>query len=234
MKRKSIIIGIIILALITGGGIVIYYNYENSHYVTTEDAQISADMLNVMPRINGSITEWNVKVGEQVTRDEILGTQEVDTMLGSMSTAAPGSAAEKEAREMLTAKADIKSPMDGKVIQVTAIKGQMAAASTSLAVVADLANACITANIKESNINEVKAGQKVDISIDAFPGEAFSGKVENIGQAAESVFSLLPMQNSTGNFTKVTQMIPVKISIDGAANINLMPGMNTTVRIFIK
>lgn len=191
-------------------------------------------MLIIMPRINGSITDWKVKVGEQVSRDEILGTQEVDTMLGSMATAVPGSAAEKAARVVLTAKADIKSPMDGKVIQMTAIKGQMASASTNLAVVADLANAYITANIKENNINEVKVGQKVVISIDAYPGEAFSGKVENIGQAAESIFSLLPKQNSTGNFTKVTQLIPVKISIDSAAKINLMPGMNTTIRIFIK
>jgi multidrug resistance efflux pump len=235
MKRKSIVIGIIVLALLIGGGIIIYYNYENSHYVTTEDAQISADMLNVLPQINGGITEWNAKVGEQVTKGEVLGTQEIDTMLGGMSAAtALNPAAEKAASDLLTTKADIKSPMDGKIIQMTAIKGQMAAASTNLAIVADMANAYITANIKESNINEIKVGQKVDISIDAFPGEAFSGEVENIGQAAESIFSLLPKQNSTGNFTKVTQLIPIKISIDGASDINLMPGMNSSIKIFIK
>ncbi len=235
MKRKVIIIAIIVLALISGGGIVLYYNYENSHYIKTDDAQISADMLTVMPRINGSITKWNTKVGERVSKDEILGTQEIDTMLGSISaTSALNPAAEKAAKELLINKASIKSPMDGKIIQTTALKGQMASTSTNLAVVADMANAYITANIKEGDINKVKIGQKVDISIDAYPGETFAGKVGNIGQAAESIFSLLPKQNSTGNFTKVTQMIPVTIRIDGAADIDLMPGMNSTIKILIK
>lgn len=110
----------------------------------------------------------------------------------------------------------------------------MASTSTSLAVVANMNQAYVTANIKEVNINDIKVGQKVDITIDAFPNELFNGKVENIGQSAESVFSLLPAQNSSGSFTKVTQLIPVKISIDGAANMNLMPGMNASIKILIK
>jgi multidrug resistance efflux pump len=235
MKKKLIIIGIIVLALIIGGGIFFYYSYENSHYVKTEDAQISADMLTVTPQINGGISAWNASVGEQVTKGEVLGTQEINTMLSSMSgTTQLSPAAEKAASDLLTSKANIKSPIDGEIIQTTAIEGQMASTSTSLAVVADMADAYIAANIKEANINDVKVGQKVDISIDAFPEKTFTGKVENIGRAAESVFSLLPTQNSTGNFTKVTQLIPVKISIDGAGSVDLMPGMNATIKIFIK
>jgi len=235
MKKKLIITGIIVLAVIIGGGIAFYYHYENSHYITTDDAQISADMLAVTPQINGGITDWNAKVGDQVTKGEVLGTQEINTMLNSMAGTTPlSSAAEQAASDLLTSKASVKSPIEGKIIQTTAIKGQMASTSTSLAVVADMADAYITANIKEANINDIKVGQKVDIRIDAFPGKTFNGKVENIGQAAESIFSLLSSQNSTGNFTKVTQLIPVKISIDGTDNTDLMLGMNTTVKIIIK
>jgi multidrug resistance efflux pump len=235
MKKKLIITGIIVLAVIIGGGIAFYYHYENSHYITTDDAQISADMLAVTPQINGGITDWNAKVGDQVTKGEVLGTQEINTMLNSMAGTTPlSSAAEQAVSDLLTSKASVKSPIEGKIIQTTAIKGQMASTSTSLAVVADMADAYITANIKEANINDIKVGQKVDIRIDAFPGKTFNGKVENIGQAAESIFSLLSSQNSTGNFTKVTQLIPVKISIDGTDNTDLMLGMNTTVKIIIK
>lgn len=235
MKRELIITGIIVLALIIGGGIAFYYSYENSHYVKTDDAQISADMLTVTPQINGAITQWNVKVGEQVTKGEVLGTQEINTMLGSMTgTSTFSPEAQKAASDLLTSKAGIKSPINGEIIQTTAINGQMAATSTSLAVVANMADAYIDTNIKEVNINDVKVGQKVDISIDAFPGKSFSGKVENIGKAAESILSLLPAQNSAGNYTKVTQLTPVKISIDGSANIDLLPGMNATDKIIIK
>ena len=235
MKKKLIIIAIIVLALLIGGGIAYYYNYQNSHYVTTDDAQISADMLTITPKITGAITEWNAKVGDKVSTGDVLGTQDTSLMLASMmSTAQLSPAAEQAASNLLTSEAQVKSPIDGVIIESSAIKGQMAATSTSLAVVADIKDAYITANIKEVNINDVKVGQKVDISIDAFPGKSFTGKVENIGQAAESIFSLLPTQNSTGNYTKVTQLIPVKISIDNASDADLMPGMNTTVKIFIK
>jgi multidrug resistance efflux pump len=156
-------------------------------------------------------------------------------MLGSMTgTSTLSPEAQKAASDLLTSKAGIKSPINGEIIQTTAINGQMAATSTSLAVVANMADAYIDTNIKEVNINDVKVGQKVDISIDAFPGKSFSGKVENIGKAAESILSLLPAQNSAGNYTKVTQLTPVKISIDGSANIDLLPGMNATVKIIIK
>ena len=235
MKKKLIIIAIIVLALLIGAGIAFYYSYENSHYVKTDDAQISADMLTITPQINGTITDWSAKVGDKVTKGQVLGTQDISTMLSSvLGSTAPTPAAVKAASDLLTPKANIKSPIDGKIIQITVVNGQMAATSTSLAVVANMADAYVTASIKEVNINDVKVGQKVDISIDAFPGKTFSGKVENIGQAAESVFSLLPTQNPTGNYTKVTQLIPVKISIDGAANLALMPGMNATVKIYIK
>jgi multidrug resistance efflux pump len=234
MKKRLIIIGVIVLALLIGGGIVYYYSYQNSHFVATDDAQISADMLAVTPQIAGGITGWSAKVGDEVTKGQVLGTQEINTMLGSMAATLTTPAAQKAASDLLSAKADIKSPIDGVVIQSTAITSQLASTSTSLAIVANISGAYITANIKEANINDIQVGQKVDITIDAFPGKAFTGSVENIGRATESIFSLLPSQNSTGNYTKVTQLIPVKINIDGAGSLNLMPGMNTSVKIIIK
>lgn len=234
MKKNIIIICIVVVALLLGGGIAYYYSYQGAHFVTTEDAQVSADMLPVTPLLNGGITAWSAKVGDQVKAGDVLGTQETNTQLSAMAASLTTPEAQKTASDMLAAKAAIKSPMDGEVIQSSAVVGQLASASTSLAVVADMKNAYIRANIKEGSINDIQVGQQVSITIDAFPGQTFAGKVESIGRAAESVFSLLPGINSSGNYTKVTQLIPVKISLYGADQITLMPGMNASVKITIK
>jgi multidrug resistance efflux pump len=231
MKRNIIIIAIIVVALIGGGGIAYYYNYQNSHFISTDDAQVTADMVTVTPQISGGIKDWSATVGETVTKGQVLGSQETDTMLGSMASQLTTPQAQQAEEALLASKANIKSPIDGKIIQSSAVVGQMASTSTSVVVVADIADAYITANIKEVDISDIKVGQTVTVSIDAYKGKTFSGKVEDIGQAAESVFSLLPTQNTSGNYTKVTQLIPVKISIEDSDSRNLMPGMNASVRI---
>ena len=92
-------------------------------------------------------------------------------------------------------------------------------------------NLYVTANIDETNINEVAVGQNVDIYVDAFPNQTLKGTVQQIGLATAGTFSLLPSSNTTGNYTKVTQVVPVKISIDDNTGTAIVPGMNVTVRI---
>ena len=90
---------------------------------------------------------------------------------------------------------------------------------------------------KMTNIAAVKPGQKVRFTIDAFPDVKFWGKVFQIGTSTASVFSLIPANNASGNFTKVTQRISVKISIDSADNykdvssFNILSGMSVIVKI---
>ena len=230
-KRNIIIIVILVVAIIGGCGIAYGYNYQNSHFITTDDAQVSADMVTVTPMISGGIKQWDATVGKTVTKGQVLGSQETDTMLSSAAAQLTTPQAQQAEASMLASKADIKSPIDGKVIQSSAVVGQMASTSTSVAVIADTADAYITANIKEVDINDIKKGQKVTVSVDAYGGKTLTGKVDSIGQAAESVFSLLPTQNTSGNYTKVTQLIPIKITIDNPDHLDLMPGMNATVKI---
>jgi multidrug resistance efflux pump len=215
MRRNSIIILIIILALAIGGGIGYYFSYQNSNYVKTEDARVSANMLPITPQASGIISEWTVKEGDTVVQGQAVGTQNITTAQGNTKTS-------------------IVAPLNGKVIQSTALKGQTATPATSLGMVANTDTSYIAANIKETDINNIEVGQKVDISIDAYPDRIFSGTVASIGQATNSIFSLLPSQNSSGSYTKVTQLIPVKISINDFNNLTLMPGMNAYVIIYIR
>lgn len=231
MKRNRIVILILILAAIGATGIAGYYSYKNAHYVITDNAKITSYTTTISPEIQGEIHSWNVKSGDIVKAGQILGTQNTDSSIKSSSMNAQS--LDNDA-DNLTSKAEIKSPIDGKVIQTNVVGGQMVTPGTAVAIIADISNIYVNANIKETDIFKIKPGQKVELAVDAYPNKRLAGYVEEIGQAGGSVFSIIPSQNASGNFTKVTELIPVKISIVKDGNVNLMPGMNVTVRIYIK
>lgn len=114
-------------------------------------------------------------------------------------------------------------------LYTSGVKNTVVAAGSPLAISYDLTKLWVTANIEETKIDDVEIGQDVDIYVDAFPNTTIKGKVEEIGLATAGTFSLLPSNNASGNYTKEVQVIPVKISID--SNLDLVPGMNVTVRI---
>lgn len=86
----------------------------------------------------------------------------------------------------------------------------------------DLSKLYITANIKETDIKSIEKGDKVDIVVDGDPDTTFEGTVEQIGYATNSTFNMLPATNSSGNYTKVTQKVAVKISIKNPSDKVLM------------
>lgn len=126
---------------------------------------------------------------------------------------------------------DVTLPNDGTIVQNNAVPNSFVAVGTPLAQVYDLNKLWVTAKIDETNIDEVAVGQDVDINVDAFPNNTLKGKVQQIGLATAGTFSLLPSTNSTGNYTKVTQVVPVKVSIDDNKGVSIVPGMNVTVKI---
>jgi len=91
----------------------------------------------------------------------------------------------------------------------------------------------VTANLKETQVERVRAGARVDIEVDAYPGVVFHGTVESLSPATGARFALLPPDNATGNFTKVVQRVPVRIQVDPGQNPEqpLRPGMSASVTI---
>jgi membrane fusion protein, multidrug efflux system len=94
----------------------------------------------------------------------------------------------------------------------------------------------VTANYKETQVGKMHAGQSVDIRVDAYKGVTFHGKVVSINPASQNTYALVPAQNSTGNFVKVTQRIPVKISIDDAdpQRYPMRPGMSVETSVLVQ
>jgi multidrug resistance efflux pump len=228
MQKKKVILAILAVAALVVLAIVAYYRYESSHYVKTDDARVASNVVVVTPEIPGKLLEWRIKEGDQVQAGDILGRQDLGSALSSgvLSPASLGSVA-----GVFAEKAAIKAPIGGQVIQTVAVVGQMVAPGTSLAVLADTEGLYVAANIKEGDIARVRLGQDARIEIDAFRGRIFAGRVDSIGRATASTFSLLASQSGGGNYTKVVQVVPIKVAIVDPGEARLMIGMNASVRI---
>ncbi|HUI72300.1 MAG TPA: efflux RND transporter periplasmic adaptor subunit [Spirochaetia bacterium] len=230
MSRKTVIILVIAIAVVAAGGIVGYYWYEGFRYVSTDDARLDSNVVAISPEIVGKVLEWRVKEGDMVQKDEVLGRQDLGAALtsGAINAQTMGSVA-----GVVAEKAVLRAPISGQVILSTAVVGEMASPGMSLAVIADTDSLYVSANIKEGDIERVKVGLPVDIWVDAYHRKLFHGRVETIGRATSSTFSLLPAQNGGGNYTKVVQVIPIKVSILDQGDARLMIGMNAYVKIHV-
>jgi len=129
----------------------------------------------------------------------------------------------------------IVAPIDGIVGNRTLRTGQFVQAGTQLMSLVPITGAYVVANFKETQLTDVREGQKVDIAIDTFPGQIVHGHVDSIAPASGQEFALLPPDNATGNFTKVVQRIPVKIALNRAnSSLELRPGMSVIPTIETK
>jgi multidrug resistance efflux pump len=214
-KRKLLIIGILATIVIALSGIVFYYWYENTYYVSTDDARVSADLVSVTPQITGKLLELNVAEGDTVSKNEILARQDVNGL------------ADTNVEQSL-----MRSPIDGVVIKKQGTVGELLSAGQSVITLIDTSKLYVTADIEETKLGKVKVGQPVEITIDEYDSQKFTGKVKSIGEVANSALSLLPSSTS-GTFTKVVQRISVKIELDDFNN-KILPGTNAVVKIHVK
>ena len=130
----------------------------------------------------------------------------------------------------------IYSPSSGIVSKKNVQKGQLVQAGQTLFSVVNDNSIYVTANFKETQLNNLHTGEKVDIEVDAFPDLKLEGEVYNFSPATGAKFSLLPPDNATGNFVKVVQRVPVKIKINASKEIidKLRPGMSVNASVIYK
>ena len=127
----------------------------------------------------------------------------------------------------------IVAPTSGVVAAKNVEPGQLVQAGQPLLSVVPRADVWVTANLKETELQDIQIGARADIEVDAYPGTKVEGRVESISPATGARFALLPPDNATGNFTKVIQRVPVRIRVaqsDDATRM-LRPGMSVTVVI---
>jgi membrane fusion protein (multidrug efflux system) len=122
---------------------------------------------------------------------------------------------------------------DGVISQVASLNvGQFVAAGTTIASLVETKASWVEANFKETQLAGIRVGMKAEVAVDAIPGKPIEGTVTSIGAATGSEFSLIPAQNATGNWVKVTQRIPVRIDFGDAVPADLLrSGMSAVVSV---
>ncbi len=130
----------------------------------------------------------------------------------------------------------IRAPFDGVVGNRAMQVGDYVQPTQRLASLVPLEAVYIDANFKETQVSRLQPGQPVSISVDALPGQTIEGRVASFAPASGSVFSLLPPDNATGNFTKIVQRLPVRILVPAvvAEQSVLRPGMSVVVKVNTK
>jgi len=132
--------------------------------------------------------------------------------------------------EIQLADTTIKAPVTGVIGLKSVEEGQIVVFGQPLFSIINLNDVWIGANIEETYIGRLKIGNQVDFTIDAYPQKKFSGQIIEVGPASGSQFALLPTENASANFTKVTQRLPIKIKADESAYV-LKPGMSAVISI---
>ncbi|WP_299005484.1 HlyD family secretion protein [uncultured Shewanella sp.] len=123
----------------------------------------------------------------------------------------------------------IVSPIDGVISDRSEQVGTMVQSGETIASIVSAKPVWIVANFKETQRAQMKVGQNVKINLDAYPDKTFYGKVSSVSPATGSTFALLPVDNATGNFTKVVQRLPVRITFDHTQH--LASGLSATVTV---
>ncbi len=182
----------------------------------------------VKAKAKADLAARELKRVSQLVEQRTLPQKELDNARANSEVAT----AELTQAEVADENTYLRSSIDGVVVQKLAEIGNILEAGQTAFTVADVDNAWISANVEETEIGLVKAGQIVRISIDE--GGALSGKVLETRQATASQFSLIPTENASGNFTKVVQRIPIKVSIDSPQDKKLRVGQSVEIKIRVR
>lgn len=207
INKKMIIITAIVIVLV-GLGVAGYFIYEGTFYYQTDNAKVDTTIYQLTANASGKLENMNVTQGDAVKAGQLL------------ARVANGPY--------------IISPIDGTVTDVKMQRGDYALASDVVVVVAETSDMYITANVEETNILKIHTGQSVSVFLDAY-GKSFSGTVDKVNTVTSTMLTgAMTSFTTSGTYTKVTQLIPVKIKLLDNVDLANIIGTNATVKIRIK
>jgi multidrug resistance efflux pump len=225
MRRKSrITIALAVAAVGIAIGIGLYL--QGLRYVTTDNASIGAPLISVSSLSAGQIVSVNVGIGDRVEQKDAVAE------IASPHFSDGGSL--QGFRAVSGSGAPVEAPVSGYVAAVWTYPGAVVGAGSPIVTLFDDSSIWVTANVNENKIRDIRPGQIVDVTVDCLGGAVLRGKVEGIARATASSFSLLPSGSSSANFTKVAQVVPVRISLDSTDGLMLIPGSSVEVKIHIR
>ena len=202
-----------------------YKNLASQSTGTEQNAQ-KAVMADMQAKAAVSASE----AGLTAARQEI---QVLNTQITQGESALEGAKLDVETARLNLGYTEIRSPVDGYVGNRAAQIGAFVSDGSYLLSVIPDKGLWIDANFKEDQLAVIKSGQKVTVVADIYPGHDLNGTVTSIAPATGATFSVIPPENATGNFTKIVQRVPVRVTLDDASLKDqvLRPGLSTTVTV---
>jgi membrane fusion protein (multidrug efflux system) len=157
----------------------------------------------------------------------------IDTRKQQAEAALAAAMAEQEMARLNLGYTELRAPIDGVIGNRSARLGAYATVGAQLIALVPAHGLWVDANFKESQLARMRPGMPATIEADVLPGETFHGRIASLAPASGAVFSVLPPENATGNFTKIVQRVPVRVALDGdAATLGrLRPGLSVTASI---
>ncbi|MGH2460588.1 MAG: HlyD family secretion protein [Chloroflexota bacterium] len=225
---RVVLFPVLVVIVLAIAGFAYRYVYNSTHYVYTDNAQISGSLIQVGALNAGEVSAVNTDIGQHVTQGQVIARVSVPMAM----SAANGGTAKLGFSNTENQQVDVTSPLNGVVVARMADPGSTVAPGQAIIAVVDPTALYVTANVNETDIDRIKVGEPVDVSVDSL-GVTLPGRVEAITPASAGSFSLIPSQNSSGNYTKVVQVVPVKISVD-YGNLPLIVGSSVEVNIHVQ
>jgi multidrug resistance efflux pump len=206
--NKPVLIAVAIVILLAGLGVAGYFIYESNFYYQTDNARVDTMIYQLTANARGKLEKVYISQGDEVKAGQVVARVENGSL--------------------------IKSPIDGTVIAVKMDEGGYVNPTDIVMAVANTSDIFITANVEETNILKIHPGQSVTVSLDAY-GKSFDGYVEEVNTVTSSKLSgSVSSFTTSGTYTKVTQLIPVKIRLLNDIDLAEIIGTNATVKIRIK
>ncbi|MCL5958345.1 MAG: efflux RND transporter periplasmic adaptor subunit [Chloroflexi bacterium] len=207
-RLRRILVPIVLVLVVIGAAISYQFWYNDAFFVSTENARVAGALIQVGALNAGRIESVTADVGSRVERDQLVATLTLPSVVSiAQGTSKIGFGNTSDLR------VEVRSPINGVVVARQGDVGDAVSPGQSILTVTDPISQWVLANIEETKIGRIKRGQPVQVHADALD-RTFSGHVDTITPATAATFSLLPQQNGSGNFTKVTQLVPVKILVD--------------------
>ena len=219
------------LALIIVGGSLFGYRswYNSSHFVSTDNAKVVADLIQVGSLNAGRILRMEVDLGSPVTEGQMIAIVDIPAVVSKSDTTNTAKLGFRDVQDQFV---EVLAPRSGVVAARWAKAGDTVPAGQPIITLMDAREVWVVANIDEGKIDKVRLGQQVDVRVDTL-GRTVSGTVTTISPVTAATFSLLPSQSSSSNFNKVSQLVPVKVAFS-EANLQAIPGSSVGVKIRIR
>ncbi|MEG1617514.1 MAG: efflux RND transporter periplasmic adaptor subunit [Bacteroidales bacterium] len=219
MNKKRILILIAVLIAALGGGVLWWLDYRK--YISTDDANLDSYRVDVAPLESGQLTKLYAYEGDSVREGNALFDLRVPFHTFAKDTIIR-----------------VVAPASGIIAKRWALPGDFVSVGQSVFTINKEHKMWVSVYLEETKFSQVHLGQEAKFRVDAYGDLTFYGKIFYIGDNSASEFALIPPNNASGNYTKITQRIPLKISIDRIEGdeltkqrMKLISGMSVTLKI---